>query len=361
MERPNQTRCHNCQQPNHESRFCPEPPRFTRCSFCDRVCKGPQSHRVGCQNITFVSTAIQYGEIADNEELVRMFVNANTEFRVNGRWLDRPNRPFIIRPSGAAIYVDNHRRLIIEADRTQAIVANVRQTNADVMMTMLINGNDLTINGNVCMSETQTMVRETAPIFHDAPTITIGVRNIDPIQTFDIAYRNNIRYFVYDMRREGVVYTQFSLRRTLGEGERNTNVPIEMVAAPRANEQNITVAPINANAPLVEPPDMVANSGNADANANQMSQSIDPPNVMPMESDNARSNSENSVQPAPNGEQFGAGLPPHGIRFVPPQIALLPLPQFAGQGVEDQALDIDDTESESCVDVTPVPPRIDLT
>lgn len=346
----------------------------------------------------FVSTAIQYEVIVENEPLVRIYAGNTAEFGVNGRWLQHPNRRITIRPSGAMVYLNENRRLVIEMDPSQILVANVHPIGARIAMTMVISADTLTLNSNVRMNHSHTIVRDGAPKFHDAPAITINVRNIRPIHAIDVSFRENTRFFVYDARRDGVNFTQFSLRRMLDEmaSAQNVNMPIvnePMIIEPTANalmgtapvageidsteSVPIAMAP-TANAPIANPPN--ANESNVNNSiarsiANEMIANVmaNPIASTSAESQPRANNNANAV--ASNNEIGGArtsiGLPA-GLNIVPPPIEMLPMPTFSfasnvpgePNGSDDERqlqIDENDAVSESVVETTPAPPFIDLT
>lgn len=51
--------CYNCKATGHLSIRCPEPPKYSRCFDCRRVCENPEGHYILCSNKQFVSRYIE--------------------------------------------------------------------------------------------------------------------------------------------------------------------------------------------------------------------------------------------------------------------------------------------------------------
>lgn len=205
--------CYNCKQKGHESKVCPQPQRFTRCPTCDRVCQTPTDHVRACINIHFISTATHRTFIAANEEIFSMFAGANITFGANGNWLVGPSPSVTLRPSGATIAVNAANHLVIAIDATETLTFNVRAFGHPSMMTITLNANDATINGNVRVRNTHVIIRDMPPIIDVAPGIMIDVRGLDILHVIDVRYRQMLSYFLVEEGREAASYLQYALRR----------------------------------------------------------------------------------------------------------------------------------------------------
>lgn len=204
----------NCHKPGHHSIRCPEPPRYTRCFDCSRVCETANDHYFRCENKQFKSRYINLEQSIRPATLVadlKISTCSSLHLLDGSRQID-------LSSDFPPMQIDaNHGLLLGKAKHIKYFqwypnierqcVINVMNCHNDVRLSINFKGDVFIINKKIRVRENGSIQYRTEPVENEIRPAELTLK-VETERRFDVTIYAFNRNFTFEVHQDHIEYLQ---------------------------------------------------------------------------------------------------------------------------------------------------------